>query len=84
LKSTFVTPGQSGSLALVECKAARSVTPSMATPMQRLRDAVTKKRRQETVVKMFLVHQAPKVKSRIEAVAPGVRALAWRDFLKEL
>jgi hypothetical protein len=33
---------------------------------------------------MFLVHQAPMVKSRTEAVAPGVRALAWRDFLEAM
>jgi predicted AAA+ superfamily ATPase len=84
LEVDFVTPGRGGSLALVECRAVRSVTPAMAAPMQRLRDAVKKKRRKETAVTMFLVHQAPKVASRIEAVAPGARALAWRDFLKEL
>ncbi len=33
---------------------------------------------------MFLVHQAPKAGSGIEAVAPGVRALAWRGFLDDL
>ena len=80
----FVTPGRSGSLTLVECKAGRTVTPALAAPMQRLRDAVKKTRRKETAVNMFLIHQAPKVKSRTEAVAPGVRALTWRDFLEEL
>jgi len=49
-----------------------------------LRDAVKNERRRETGVSMFLVHEAPKVKSGTEAVAPGVRALAWRDFLEEL
>jgi Predicted ATPase (AAA+ superfamily) len=84
LEVDFVIPGRGGLLRLVECKAVRTVTPSMAAPMQRLRDAVKKKRPQGTTANMFLVHQAPKVKSRIEAVAPGVRALVWRDFLKEL
>lgn len=84
LEVDFVIPGRGGLLRLVECKAVRTVTPSMAVPMQRLRDAVKKKRPKGTTVNMFLVHQSPKVKSRIEAVAPGVRALVWRDFLKEL
>lgn len=84
LEVDFVIPGRGGLLRLVECKAVRTVTPSMAVPMQRLRDAVKKKRPKGATVNMFLVHQSPKVKSRIEAVAPGVRALVWRDFLKEL
>jgi len=84
LEVDFVIPGRGGLLWLVECKAVRTVTPSMAAPMQRLRDAVKKKRPKGTTVNMFLVHQPPKVKSRIEAVAPGVRALVWSDFLKEL
>jgi predicted AAA+ superfamily ATPase len=81
LEVDFVVPGRGGSLALVECKASRTVTPAMAVPMQRLREAVRKKRRKATAVDMFLVHQSPKAGSGTEAVAPGVRALAWRDFL---
>src|SRR3990172_8137501 len=84
LEVDFVIPGRGGLLRLVECKAVHTVTPAMAVPMQRLRDAAKKKRPKGTTVNMFLVHQAPKVRSRIEAVAPGVRALVWRDFLKEL
>ena len=84
LEVDFVTPGPSGSLTLVECKASRTVMPAMAAPMQRLRDAVRKTRRQRDTVKMFLVHQTPRVSTGIEAVAPGVRALAWRDFVNEL
>jgi hypothetical protein len=55
----------------------------MALPMQRLAEAVKKKRLRGTVVDMFLVHQQPRVKSSTQAVAPGVRALAWQDFLEE-
>jgi hypothetical protein len=84
LEVDFVFPGRGGSLALVECKAGRTVTPAMAAPMQRLRDAVEKKRKKEAKVSMFLVHQAPKARSRTEAVAPGVRALVWRDFIEEV
>jgi hypothetical protein len=68
----------------VECKAGRTVTPAMAAPMQRLRDAVTKARRKHTTVHMCLVHQTPKVQHQTSAVALGVRALPWGDFLAEL
>jgi hypothetical protein len=54
----------------------------MAMPMQRLAEAVKKKRPKRTTVEMFLVHQQPKAKSPTQAVAPGVRALALQDFLK--
>jgi predicted AAA+ superfamily ATPase len=84
LEVDFVAPGRNGSLALVECKAGRTVTPAMAAPMQRLRDAMRKKRRTASAVSMFLVHEAPKAGRGTEAVAPGVRALAWRDFLDRI
>lgn len=81
LEVDFLVPGRGGSLALVECKSTRTVTPAMAAPMQRLHAAVRKKRRKEAAINMFLVHQPPKVASGTAAVVPGVRALAWRDFL---
>ncbi|MBI4886035.1 MAG: ATP-binding protein [Acidobacteria bacterium] len=84
LEVDFVTPGPGGALTLVECKAVRTVTPAMAAPMQRLRDAARKARRKDTAVNMFLVHEAPTVKPPTEALAPGVRALPWRDFLERL
>ena len=84
LEVDFVTPGPSGSLTLVECKAVRTVMPAMAAPMQRLRDAAMKARRKGASVNMFVVHRAPKVKHPTEAVAPGVRALPWRDFVEQL
>ncbi len=82
LEVDFVVPGRGGALDLVECKNVRTVTPTMTTPMRRLRDAILKKRRKKIAVNMFLVHQAQQVKSGIEAVAPGVRALPWREFLQ--
>jgi hypothetical protein len=45
---------------------------------------VRKKRHRQAAVNMFLVHQEGKVQSATEAVAPGVRALTWRDFLEEM
>ncbi len=83
LEVDFLVPGPSGAVALVECKASRTVTPAMAAPLQRLADAVKKKRQKGTVVEMFLVHQQPKAGIATQAVAPGVRALVWQDFLAE-
>jgi len=81
LEVDFVVPGRSGALALVECKHTATVTPAMAAPMQRLREAVRRKRRHDAGLELFLVHQPAKTPSGITAVAPGVRALPWRDFL---
>jgi hypothetical protein len=82
LEVDFVLPARSGGIRLVECKATRTVTPAMVASMQRLAAAIGKQRGKGTPVEMFLVHQAPTAGVRSEAVAPGVRALAWRDFLE--
>lgn len=84
LEVDFVVPGRGGSLRLVECKNTTTVTPAMAAPMRRLQEAVRKKRRSGSGLDLFLVHQPPKTNNGITAVAPGVRALSWRDFLDEL
>ncbi|MFO1205037.1 MAG: ATP-binding protein [Burkholderiales bacterium] len=82
LEVDFVVPGRGGSLALVECKAGRTVMPAMATPMQRLADAVRTKRAAGTRADMFLVHQGPT--DRVQAIAPGVKALSWQEFVAHL
>ena len=81
LEVDFVVPGRAGSLSLVECRATRTVTPAIAAPIQRLAGALKKKRSRGTAVDMFLVHQAPQSGTTTPAIAPGVRALPWRDFL---
>lgn len=43
-----------------------------------------KKRRKGTAVEMCLVHRAPQGGIRSTAVAPGVRALPWREFVNGL
>lgn len=83
LEVDFVVPGRSGSLALVECKATHTIMPAMAAPMRRLLDAITQSRK-KTRVDMFLVHQPPKFAAPTTAIAPGVRALPWRDFVDTL
>jgi uncharacterized protein len=84
LEVDFLLPRPSGAVALVECKAARTVTPAMAVPMQRLAEALNRKRSPGIRVEMSLVHQSSKSPVPTQAVAPGVRAWAWEDFIREL
>jgi hypothetical protein len=62
----------------------RTVTPATAAPMQRLAEALKRRRTKAAGTRMFLVHQAPQAGSPTSAVAPGVRALPWQEFLEEL
>ncbi|MGH2360760.1 MAG: ATP-binding protein [bacterium] len=84
LEVDFLMPGAGGALALVDCKAARTVTPAMAGPMQRLAEALKKKRPRGVRVIMSLVYQSPKTPVATQAVAVGVRAWAWQDFIRQL
>ena len=84
LEVDFLVPGRAGAVALVECKAGRTVTPSMAVPMQGLAVALKSKRAKAAGTTMFLVHQSPLAGSPTPAVAPGVRALPWQEFLETL
>lgn len=83
LEVDFLVPGRTGGVALVECKASRTVTPAMAAPLQRLAQAL-RRRRPATAVSSFLVHEPPQVPARTDAVAPGVRALPWRTLIDAL
>jgi predicted AAA+ superfamily ATPase len=84
LEVDFLVPGRAGAVALVECKAGRTVTPAMAAPMQRLAEALKRKRAKAGGTRMFLVHQSPQAGMPTPAVAPGVRALPWQEFLEAL
>lgn len=84
LEVDFVVPGRGGSVSLVECKAGHTVTPGMAGPMQRLAAALRRRRPKGAAIGMHLVHQAPKQPARTRAVAPGVQAWAWQDFVRQL
>jgi len=84
LEVDFIVPGRGGSISLVECKAAQTVTPTMAAAMARLAGAINSRRPRKVPVAMFLVHQAGRTSIRSTAVAPGIRAMPWPDFVKEL
>jgi hypothetical protein len=84
LEVDFLVPGRAGSIALVECKAGRTVAPAMAAPMQRLAEALTMKRASRTKLDLTLVYQPAKAHPAIQAIAPGVRAMSWQEFVSEL
>ena len=84
LEVDFLVPGRGGSISLVECKAGSTPLPAMAAPMQRLASAVKAKHRKNARVTMYLLHEAPEAGVRTAAIAPGVRALPWREFVESL
>ncbi|MDD2707694.1 MAG: ATP-binding protein [Verrucomicrobiae bacterium] len=84
LEVDFIMPGRKSSLFAVECKAGKTITPSMAVPMRRLAEVIKKKRREGIALNLCLVHQPPKTRCPIQTVIPGVQAMAWQDFLKKL
>jgi hypothetical protein len=67
----------------VECKAARTITPFDAVPMQRLAEALRKQHRRARA-ESHLVYQGPKTSIATPAVAPGVHAWTSQDFLRGL
>lgn len=83
LEVDFLIPRRGGSMVLVECKASRSVTPAMTAALRQL-GAAMKGKRGRGSVEMLLVHQSPDAGTSTQAVAPGVRALAWQRFVAEL
>jgi len=66
---------------LIEAKASRTVTPDLARPMQNLARAWGKRRGR---VEMLLVHRPPAGGVRSRALAPGVQAVPWQEFVAEL
>lgn len=84
LEVDFVVPARSGALSLVECKAASTVTPTDAVPMQRLAEAIRRSRRGRPSIRLDLVHRAAVTPAPTRTVAPDVRAWAWQDFVRQL
>jgi uncharacterized protein len=83
LEVDFLAPGRSGTVRLIECKASKTVTPAMARPMLRLAEALKKHRSANQEVELRLVHEEPRAGTITRAVAPGVRAEPWHEFLTE-
>jgi predicted AAA+ superfamily ATPase len=83
LEVDFLVPGKAGAVRLVEAKAGRTVMPAMAAAMQRLADAF-RRRDPRRRTDMILVHRPSRSPIRSRAMAPGVQAVTWPDFVREL
>ena len=81
LEVDFVVPGKSGTVRLVEAKASRTVTPDMAAPMRRLAGAFRRRPGARRPVEMQLVYRPPRWPEGSRALAPGVQAIPWREFV---
>ena len=83
LEVDFVVPARNGGAQLIEVKASSTVTPDMAEPMRRLAAAWTKGSGPRGDLSMHLVHIAPRAGVVTRAIAPGVEAIAWQQFVRE-
>ena len=84
LEVDFIVPGKSRAVYLLEAKASRTVMPGMAMPMQRLASAWRKRSHTRTSARMLVVHRPPRSGTQSRALAPGVEALPWQEFVAEL
>jgi hypothetical protein len=83
LEVDFVAPGRSGAVRLVEAKAGRTVTPGMAAAMVRIASACRQRDRRRRV-EMYVVHRPARSAVGSTALAPGVRAVPWPGFTREM
>ena len=79
LEIDFVIDRGNGKIALVECKAGRTVTPADGGPMARLKESI----RQYTV-EAYVVYRPLKTGESITAVRPGVKAMGLPRLLETL
>jgi hypothetical protein len=79
-----VVPRSGGGLRLVEATATRTVTPAMAEPMRRLAGAWERRASPRRTAEMLVVHQSPRSGVVSRVLAPGVRALPWMEFVRDV
>ena len=84
LEVDFLLPRKGGGVRLVEVKASSTVTPAMAASMQRLAAAWRQRPASRGGVEMMVVHKAPRHPAGSRAIAPGVQALPWEEFVSGL
>jgi predicted AAA+ superfamily ATPase len=80
LEVDFLFPGGQGGIWMVECKASKTVFPSMAGPMSSLQRSIG----DQTSVRMSVVHRPSAVSAQVRALSPGVEALDLHQFVKAL
>ena len=81
LEVDFIVPGESGGLRFIEVKTTATPTPDMAAPMMKLAKAWRGSGQPRGSLSMVLVHQSRKSGSPSRALAPGVQAMPWSEFL---
>lgn len=79
LEVDFVMPGKGGRLHLIEAKATATPRPAMAEPLRRVGALLARDRRQPP--RLTVVHDEARLPPSTEALAPGVKAKTWRDFV---
>jgi len=84
LEVDFVAPGKAGTVRLVEAKAARTVTPADAGPMQRLAAAWSKRPGARGRMERILVHRPARASVGSHALAPEVLAMPWQEFVSQI
>lgn len=84
LEVDFVVPVSGGRTMLIEAKASATVRGEMATPMLRLAEALSRHSVHGAGIVMYVVHEAGRTTAGTRAVAPGVVALPWREFVAEI
>jgi predicted AAA+ superfamily ATPase len=84
LEVDFLIPGGGGTIRMVECKASRTVHPAMARSLTRLAEAIETRTGFGASVEKTIVHRSPRAGVATRAVAPGVEAVPWREFVEGL
>ncbi|MGH9531907.1 MAG: ATP-binding protein [Terriglobales bacterium] len=79
LEVDFLVPQPNAQLWLVECKAAKTVRPAMASPLLNLRRSMAKRSG-----RLIVVHQKSRLALATAALARGVEALELERFVREL
>jgi predicted AAA+ superfamily ATPase len=79
LEVDFVVPHGPARIALVECKAGRTVRPADGGPIARLMDAIKSYQKQG-----FVVHQPPERAFEFTALRPGMQAVGVNQLLDAL
>jgi len=81
LEVDFLVPRRGGGLSMIEVKATRTPTPAMVAPMTRLAASWSGRSGTRGSLAMYLVHEIPRAGAGVSAIAPGVKAIPWREFL---
>jgi predicted AAA+ superfamily ATPase len=79
LEVDFVVPGRASGVRWIEVKATQTPRPEMADAMMRLAAAGAGRGKQRSA--MFLVHQKARHGTPSTALAPGVQAMSWQEFV---